>query len=221
MSAECIRMWIKSTPWKFRPINYSPLNQAGLTRRPWRLSGRSWRMSDTQQMSPIHDTYVCVCHLYGCKTSLCCRGVWHSRPTTRNEAVDMSGQGNVAGFLYLLYIYNYINALNIFHRAWGTYIVLLLVYTVWSTSTVILRLYNIYIYVCILYVNLVFLLLVFLHVRCIPQTGFVTTVLSKCVTHAGFVMVAWTLWGIPFQVGNLSLRSDLWIYIFQPSNSFK
>ena len=120
-----------------------------------------------------------------------------------------------------LYIYNYINTLNIFHRAWGTYIVLLLVYTVWSTSTVILRLYNIYIYICILYVNLVFLLLVFLHVRCIPQTGFVTTVLSKCVTHAGFVMVAWTLRGIPFQVGNLSLRPDLWIYIFQPSTSFK
>ena len=41
-----------------------------------------------------------------CKTSICCRGVWHSCPTTRNEAVDMSGKGNEAGFLYLqLYVY--------------------------------------------------------------------------------------------------------------------
>ena len=81
----------------------------------------------------------------------------------------------------------------------------------------------IYVYICIyifMYINLVFLLLVFLHVRCIPQTKFVTAVLSKCVTHAGFVMVAWTLRGIPFQVGNLSLRPDLWIYMFQPSTSF-
>ena len=37
------------------------------------------------------------------------QGVWHSCPTTRNEAVDMSGMGNVAGFLYLqLYIFIYI-----------------------------------------------------------------------------------------------------------------
>ena len=37
--------------------------------------------------------------------------MWHSCPTTRDEAVDMSGMGNVAGFLYLqfyLYIYTYI-----------------------------------------------------------------------------------------------------------------
>ena len=32
-----------------------------------------------------------------------------------------------------------------------------------------------------MYIHLVFLLVVFLHVRCIPQTEFVTTVLSKCV----------------------------------------
>ena len=44
---------------------------------------------------------VCVYHLNRCKTSLLCRGVWHSCPTTRNEAVDMSGMGNLAGFLYL------------------------------------------------------------------------------------------------------------------------
>ena len=29
------------------------------------------------------------------------RGVWHSCPTTRNEAVGMSGKGNLASFLYL------------------------------------------------------------------------------------------------------------------------
>ena len=149
---EC-RMSIKSIPWKFRPISYSPLNQAGLTRRPWRLSGRSWRMSETQQMSPIHDTYV-----YGCKTSLCCRGVWHSCPTTRNEAVDISGQGNMAGFLYLLYIYIYINIVpplgTYISRSWGAHI-LYCCWFIWSTSTVIIRLYiyiqyiYMYIYICI------------------------------------------------------------------------
>ena len=50
--------------------------------------------------------YVCVYHLNRCKTSYYRRGVWHSCPTTRNEAVGMSGKGNVAGFLYLqLYLY--------------------------------------------------------------------------------------------------------------------
>ena len=29
------------------------------------------------------------------------RGVWHFHPTTRNEAVDESGKGNLASFLYL------------------------------------------------------------------------------------------------------------------------
>ena len=28
--------------------------------------------------------------------------VWHSRPTTRNEAVGKSGKGNLDSFLYLL-----------------------------------------------------------------------------------------------------------------------
>ena len=91
---------------------------------------------------------VRVCHLYRCKTSLCCRGVWHSCPTTRNEAVDMSGKGNVAGSLYLLlpkYIYIYSPAPGRISRSWGgPYIVLLV--GLWSTSTVIIRLY-IYIYV--------------------------------------------------------------------------
>jgi hypothetical protein len=50
---------------------------------------------------------VCVHHLYGCKISYYCRGVWHSCPGTRNEAVEMSGKGNVAGFLYVqIYLYN-------------------------------------------------------------------------------------------------------------------
>ena len=51
----------------------------------------------------------CGAYVYRCKASLYCRGVWHSCPTTRNEAVDMSGMGKVAGFLYLqLYIYIFI-----------------------------------------------------------------------------------------------------------------
>ena len=54
----------------------------------------------------IHSCLVCVCvrvyHLNSCKTSSYRRGMWHSCPTTRNEAVGMSGKGNVAGFLYLL-----------------------------------------------------------------------------------------------------------------------
>ena len=51
---------------------------------------------------------VCVHHLYRCKISYYCRGVWHSCPGTRNEAVEMSGKGNVAGFLYVqIYLYMY------------------------------------------------------------------------------------------------------------------
>ena len=56
----------------------------------------------------VHGQNGCVCvhHLNRCKTSYDCRGVWHPCPTTRNEAVDMSGNGNAAGFLYLrLYLY--------------------------------------------------------------------------------------------------------------------
>ena len=50
---------------------------------------------------------VCVYHLNRCKTSYYRRSVWHSRPTTRNEAVGMSRKGNVAGFrpLQIIYIY--------------------------------------------------------------------------------------------------------------------
>ena len=49
---------------------------------------------------------VCVCHLNRCKTSHYCRGVWHSCPTTHNEAADMSGKGNVA-VLCLLFFFMY------------------------------------------------------------------------------------------------------------------
>ena len=56
---------------------------------------------------------VCVCNPWNHRDpfgtvfasqlfSLCSRGVWHSRPTTRNEAVGESGKGNLASFLYLL-----------------------------------------------------------------------------------------------------------------------
>ena len=45
------------------------------------------------------------------------QGAWHSCSTTRDEAVDMSGMGNVAGFLYLqLYIiYTYIYMYTYIH----------------------------------------------------------------------------------------------------------
>ena len=50
---------------------------------------------------------------------------------------------------------------------------------------------------------------------------FAMVVLSKCVIHARFVTVAWTLRGIPCQVGEWILDLISWIYNFQPSNSFK
>ena len=72
--------------------------------------------------------------------------VWHSCPATRNEAVDMSGKGNVAGFLYLqlsmyIYIYMYIHIYiyiyiyspapgRIYVAAGGAYNLSLLVYMV-------------------------------------------------------------------------------------------
>ena len=64
---------------------------------------------------------VCVCTIC-IDVKLQCRGVWHSCPTTRNEAVGMSGMGNLAGFLYLhlyiyvcvyIYIYTYIHTYEI------------------------------------------------------------------------------------------------------------
>ena len=110
----------------------------------------------------------------------------------------MSGKGNVAGFLYIPPLGAYKSQLG------GTYILLLLV--------------------CMVNVHCDYsscLLIVGVFARQMHSASeFAMIVLSKCVIHAGFVMVAWTLRGIPFQVGNLSLRPDLWIYNFQPSNSF-
>ena len=59
--------------------------------------------------------------------------MWHSCPTTRNEAVDMSGRGNVAGFLYLqLNVYIHIvPPLGAYKsQLGGTHILLLLFYMV-------------------------------------------------------------------------------------------
>ena len=58
--------------------------------------------------------------------------MWHSCPTTRNEAVGMSGMGNLASFLYLQYIYIYIvPPLGAYKsQLGGTYTLSLLVYTV-------------------------------------------------------------------------------------------
>ena len=50
---------------------------------------------------------VCVCNLWSHKVPdrmficILSRGVRHSYPNTRNEAVDKSGKGNLASFLYL------------------------------------------------------------------------------------------------------------------------
>ena len=43
---------------------------------------------------------------------------------------------------------------------------------------------------------------------------FAMTVLSKCVIHAGFVKVAWTLRGNAFLSRMWMQRPDVWIYIF-------
>ena len=44
---------------------------------------------------------VCACHTLSRRGFVKCRGVWHSYPITRNDAVDKSGKGNLAIFLYL------------------------------------------------------------------------------------------------------------------------
>ena len=74
-----------------------------------------------------------------------------------------------------------------------------------SMSIVIIR---IYIYICIyilyIFINIHFScqLIVGVFARQMHSTSeFAMTVLSKCAIHAGFVTVAWTLRGIPFQVG--------------------
>ena len=62
----------------------------------------------------------------------------------------------------------------------------------------------IYAYIYIIFINIHFScqLIVGVFARQMHSTSeFAMTVLSKCAIHAGFVTVAWTLRGIPFQVG--------------------
>ena len=111
---------------------------------------------------------VCVCTIcidVKLHFSFYCRGVWHSCPTTRNEAVDMSETGNVAGFLYLqlygdgyIYIYACVYIFIYIYRpwahlsrSWGGH-TFYRCWFIWSTSTVIIRLY-IFMYICILSIN--------------------------------------------------------------------
>ena len=54
------------------------------------------------------------------------------------------------------------------------------------------------VYVCMYVVSLYHLIAGVFARKMHSTTKFAMTVLSKCVTHAGFVMVAWTLRGIPF-----------------------
>ena len=121
--------------------------------------------------------YVCVYHLNRCKTSYYRMGVWHSCPTTCNEAVGMTGKGNVAGFLYLQYLqinlYIYIcivPPLGAFKsQLGGTYSISLLFYTVNVFCEYIFITY-IYIYFYLGSFHRVMLLRwCFLHVRCISQ----------------------------------------------------
>ena len=94
---------------------------------------------------------VCVCTIWIdvnlCKTSIICRGVWHSCPTTRNEAVGMSGMGNVAGFLCLHFlICCIVRPLGAYKSQLGGPIS----YRCWflpSMSTLILYILHIYIYI--------------------------------------------------------------------------
>ena len=129
---------------------------------------------------------VCVYHLNGCKTSYYRRGVWHSCPTTRNEAVGMTGKGNVAGFLYLQYLqinlYIYIcivPPLGAFKSQLGGRMVYRCCLKP-STSTVIIYLLHIYIYLGPS--PRVMLLRWCFFARLMLSTAtFATTVLIKCV----------------------------------------
>ena len=73
---------------------------------------------------------VCVYHLYRCKTSS--RGVWHSCPTTRNEAVGMSEWGETwpvsCTCFIILYIVPPLGAFK--SQLGGTYIIPMLFYIV-------------------------------------------------------------------------------------------
>ena len=103
---------------------------------------------------------VCVYHLNRCKTSYYCRGVWHSCSTTHNEAADMSGKGNVAGFLCLQFFFLCIVP------PLDLYILSLLVYTVIVSCDYSFMYIFIYMY---MYIHRIIEFLVFLHVRCVPH----------------------------------------------------
>ena len=166
---------------------------------------------------------MCVCAyapsaLYRCKTSFYCRGVWHSRPTTHNEAVDMSETGNVASFLYLqLYGYNWIyNIIYIYRhwahlsRSWGGHI-FYRCWFIWSTSTLIIRLYIMYIF--ILSINCwCFCTSHAFHNQIRNDSS--EQVCDSCwICHGGMNPSRNTF---PGRNGNP--RLDRWIYIFQPNN---
>ena len=105
--------------------------------------------------------------------------MWHSCPTTRNKAVDMSGKGNVAGFLYLpLYVYLCIvpplGAVK--SQLGGTCIVPLLVYNYIVTVSCDFK----YIYICI------FIMSFARKMHSTPKLAM--TVLSKCAREYSLLL---------------------------------
>ena len=86
---------------------------------------------------------MCVCTICIDVKPLHCRGVWHSCPTTRNEAVGMSG-GKLGRFpvpAILYYIYSPAPG-RIYVAAWGTYSILLRFYTVIDSCDYIIYIYS-------------------------------------------------------------------------------
>ena len=130
---------------------------------------------------------ACVYHLNRCKTSYYRRSVWHSCPTTRNEAVGMSGKGNVASFLHLqIYFFLYIcivPPLGAFKSHLGGLIVYRCCFLP-STSTVILFI-HIYIYIftyIFRFISSCHVVALVFFARLMHSTAeFATTVLIKCV----------------------------------------
>ena len=87
---------------------------------------------------------VCVCTICIDVKPLHCRGVWHSCPTTRNEAVGMSGgklgRFPVPAILYYIYIVPPLGAFK--SQLGGTYSILLLFYTVIDSCDYIIYIYS-------------------------------------------------------------------------------
>ena len=86
---------------------------------------------------------VCVCTICIDVKPLHCRGVWHSCPTTRNEAVGMSGgklgRFPVPAILYYIYIVPPLGAFK--SQLGGTYSILLLFCTVIDSCDYITYIY--------------------------------------------------------------------------------